>query len=67
MNSDIVPHIITDGYLAGLDDDTLLDLLQTKTRHLLAATNSHLPNPVFINCLKEDLEKIQKAIKDRMI
>ena len=56
---------ITDEYLDRLTNEQLLDLLMNKTNGLLVATRINLATTDDGKLLQEEIQKIQKAIKDR--
>jgi hypothetical protein len=58
--------VITPQYLSKLDRTLLLDLLQHRTRLLLAASNTHLPDKEYIDTVKREVQALQKEIMVRM-
>ena len=56
---------ITDQYLDQLSNEQLLDLLMHKTNGLLVASRLNLANTDSGKQIQEEIQKLQKAIKDR--
>ena len=56
---------LTPEYLSGLDDIQLSQLLLNRTQILIAAIKSKINDPIYLNDLKTEVEKIQDEIKSR--
>jgi len=57
--------IMTDT-LSSLDKVSLIDLLQHRTKLFLAATMAGVPDRLYIDELRSDVETLQKEIKRRI-
>ena len=58
-------YTITPKTVSLLDKMTLIDLLQHRTKLLLAATMARLPDRQYIDLLKSEVEILQEEIKRR--
>ncbi len=59
--------VVTPQTLSNLDTNVLIDLLAHKTRLLIAATVSRLPDKEYIQNLNAEVESIQVEIKGRKL